>query len=178
MPQHMTDVAAEPPKKSPREFGSFLGCFFFMPLLLIGSALYIPFGLGTLARQEWREKRHVRRMKAQGRTVRFENLVHGAESKGGTHIFEWRYKYKGPIRWWWTPDDVPALSPHPLADRSDMEEDSAFLPFIEWCFRQYTSPTSGKALYVIATHAQEAAFREKGEQLKCIEVPTFSEQSW
>lgn len=177
MPPHpMPVITTDAPQRSPREFGSFLGCFFFMPLLLIGSVLFIPFGLGALAHQEWKEKRFSRRMKTLGRTIRYEDLEPAAESKGGTHIFEWRYKFKGPIRWWWTPDDVSALSPHPSADRFDMAEDSAFLPFIEWCFRQYTSPTSGKALYVIATHAQEETHREKHEQ--CIEVPTFSQQEW
>jgi hypothetical protein len=57
---------------------------------------------------------------------------------------------KGPVRLWWTSDDVPAVSPHPcLFEEAPDSLESINSEFDAWCRSRYTNPQSGVAQLVV-----------------------------
>lgn len=65
----------------------------------------------------------------------------------GTFIEE-RYSFKGPVRWWWTSEDVYQVCPHAMVDWLTMLMDAHFRPVAEWFRQQYTSLDKGRAVLV------------------------------
>jgi len=70
----------------------------------------------------------------------------------GTLIVE-RFSLKGPIRMWWTPENLYEVCPYPLADWPTMANDATFDPVLEWCHERYTGAT-GTALLVDGSNEQ------------------------
>jgi hypothetical protein len=79
------------------------------------------------------------------------DFVEAADKNRGTFIVE-RYSLKGPVRWWWTSEDLYSLSPYPTVDWLTLVRDKNFNPFLEWCRREYTSPDEGHGLLVDVGH--------------------------
>lgn len=95
-------------------------------------------------------------MRAQGRTIEWQDFVDSVNRQNGTAILE-RIAYGKFMRWWWTPDDLYAESAFPIADWSTMREDAGFDRFTLWCHRRYTSAEIGKALMVCSRNAPARA---------------------
>jgi hypothetical protein len=66
---------------------------------------------------------------------------------GGTCIEE-KFSAKGPVRLWWTPEDVERESPHEIKDWFTMRKGGRFVPFVDWCRRRYTDGETGSAALV------------------------------
>jgi hypothetical protein len=167
----MQSTSADRSRRRPIELGVW-SCFFTVPLLFLGAALSVPYVEVAKVVYRIRERRFARHMAALNRTITFEDYSRILENGEGTHIHEWESAFKGPVRWWWTSEDVAVVNPDPTADRYTMTRDALFQPFLEWIYREYTSP-SGKALLVIATNEQKKSIRDKLQNKGIMDVPTF-----
>jgi hypothetical protein len=78
--------------------------------------------------------------------MEWSDFVHALDETRGTAILE-RYSFKGPVRWWWTSENIYDACPYPTVDWVTMLDES-FLPFAEWCRQRYTSPERGQAFLV------------------------------
>lgn len=99
-------------------------------------------------------------MKANGRIVVWEHFIREINAGHGTLIVE-RFSFKGPIRMWWTMDDVYEVSPYPLVDWLTIASEASFDAVRDWCHSKYTSNT-GSALLVDGSKKQWRTIRGKG----------------
>jgi hypothetical protein len=68
-------------------------------------------------------------------------------AEGGTCIEE-KFSPKGPVRFWWTPEDVHRESPHEIIDWFTMRKGRRYEPFVHWCRGRYTGAEKGSAVLV------------------------------
>ena len=85
-------------------------------------------------------------MKAVGRIFDWEHFIGEINAGHGMLIVE-RFSLKGPIRMWWTEDNVYDVCPYPLVDWLTMAREPSFNAVRDWCRNQYTS-NGGSALLV------------------------------
>jgi hypothetical protein len=74
----------------------------------------------------------------------------------GTLIAEWLSE-KGPVRWWWTPDDVASVSPYRFPKEgieAVFDFDDNFGAACRWCHEKYTGD-QGSALLVCSSYVPE-----------------------
>jgi hypothetical protein len=117
--------------------------------MFIGAGLSIPYSLIFRRIQRRREREFRTQMEAVGRVIEWSDFLRAASENRGTFIEE-RYSFKGPVGWWWTPEDLYSACPYPTADWLTMVKDEGFRPFAEWRRQRYTSPDRGEALLVDA----------------------------
>jgi hypothetical protein len=89
-------------------------------------------------------------MNANNRVMGWPDFAQSMQGKRGTLLIEGsEIKW---LNWWWTEEDVRAVSPHPLPENTltcNRKEQRDLLPFREWCYARYTDPSSGRALLVL-----------------------------
>lgn len=114
----------------------------------------------------WREKRKRRlltdAMTAQNRVMQWPEFVAALQEKRGTLIIEGDPR-KGP-NFWWTPEDVCGLSPHPCSRDLGTLFNRSHQPFRAWCNERYTSPATGSAFLVLGGHGQRWGFAVGAEE--------------
>jgi hypothetical protein len=66
---------------------------------------------------------------------------------GGTCIEE-KFSPKGPVRFWWTPENLQRESPHEIIDWFTMRKGRRYEPFVHWCRERYTGAEKGSAVLV------------------------------
>ena len=120
----------------------------FFVLLLVAAVVSIPVEFVYRWRQQ-REEKHLRsRLTAAGRIIPWGDIEPKLESGEGTLVIEHRSP-KGPIREWWTEDDVIAGSPVPLLGslQSPPEEEQllALREYAANCARKYLDLEYGTA---------------------------------
>jgi hypothetical protein len=113
-------------------------------------------------------------MKENGRTIDWARFIREIKDGHGTLIVE-RFSFKGPIRTWWTKDNVYEVCPYPLVDWFTMTKDTNFDPVRDWCYERYTSATAS-ALLVSGSKEQWRTIRGDGpltfqEGIRYLEVP-------
>lgn len=130
-----------------------VGGILLLPVFLLTAALSIPYVLVMRRIQDHKEKLFQQRMKREGRSIEWPEFIQRMGEAGGTVIIEW-YFPKGPTRWWWTSDNVRALSPYPLPNSKQVE-----IGFLtehglagDWCHERYTNISDGGARLVAGTH--------------------------
>jgi len=97
-------------------------------------------------------------MVLHGRTIPWNSFIAEVDARRGTLVVE-RFSFKGPVRWWWTSENVYDLCPYPLTDWLTMSRDSTFQRGAEWCHQRFTNVDEGKALLVVATPEQKVSLR-------------------
>jgi hypothetical protein len=117
-----------------------------LPLLLVGGVLSIPYTIVWRIVKSRRERRFANSMKADGRVIDWEHFIAEINAGHGTLIVE-RFSFKGPIRMWWTSEDVYEICPYPLVDWLTMARETSLDAVRDWCYSKYTSNT-GSALLV------------------------------
>ena len=130
--------------------GHYLGAIFavlLIPVLLIGACLAIPFKFVWRWMREHREHRFRMLMKSRGRLITWQDLLREVHDAGGTCIEE-RFSPKGPVRFWWTQEDVYRESPHEIIDWFTMRKGFRGEQFVQWCRGRYTSADGGSAVLV------------------------------
>lgn len=139
---------ANPQEQKRRDtlLGAVLGVVL-IPVVFAGGLFAIPYSIFL----RWRRKRHEIRlralMKAQHRWIGWQEFLRAMNSRGGTCIEE-RFSPKGPVRFWWTPENVYTESPHEIIDWFTMRKGRRGADFVHWCRARYTSPDSGSAVLV------------------------------
>ena len=119
----------------------------YVPVLFLAGALSIPWGYIQRSRQSRQEQRFAEQMKRSGRLMQWHEFKDAEANCTGTAIGEY-LSMTGPFRLWWTPDDIPATSPHKWKWEHIAWMEPEFLPFFRWCYRRYTNPQSGMAQLV------------------------------
>ena len=142
------DLSAKPQvRKGPREFGP-LHAIWFVPALAIAAVLSIPVAFVASVVQKRREQSFKKQMKAAGRVMDRRDFEQVLQEGRGTVIVE-SHSLKGPVRWWWTGENLYDICPFPLVTWWEtMPNDERYRPLAEWCRREYTSIDQGRALLV------------------------------
>ena len=139
----------------------------YLPLLFVAAAISIPYAKIRRRRMARREDRFKESMRISGRVMDWADFVCELDRGNGTLIVE-RFSFKGPIRLWWTHDDLYKTCPYPLVDWLTMTMDTTFGPLRDWCDTKHTG-TTGDAMLVVGTKDQWRTIR--GDDTKT--WPTF-----
>lgn len=158
-------------RRKPMNLGV-IGGLLILPILFIGAAISIP--VTSLLRRSDRKKHDLfcADMRKAGRTISSEALDKHISAGDGTLIREWVRAFK-KSRVWWTPDNIYKESPHKSADLMTLYKDDEFGPFLEWCWSQYTSPETGRALLVESpTKGTGIGLTEEIGEIGWIDIPS------
>ena len=102
-----------------------------VPLMLVAAAIAaavsIPYTKVHNRRMARREDRFRESMMLRGRVIDWADFVGELDQGNGVLIVE-RFSFKGPIRLWWTRDDLYKTCPYPLVDWFTMTMDTTFDP--------------------------------------------------
>jgi hypothetical protein len=147
-------------RPKPVEIG-FPWALLFIPVLFVLAGLSVPYTLVANRVLKRRERGFHAQMAAAGRLMTWSGFRCALEQNRGTFIEE-RYSFKGPVRWWWTPENFYTECCYPSVDWLTMHHDPDFQPLAEWCRRRYTSPDQGQAFLV----AIDGVAREEIHHLK------------
>jgi hypothetical protein len=118
-----------------------------IPALLVGAVLSIPCIYALRWIRQLEEYRFRRQIRSRGRSMAWTEFLRTMHGAGGTCIEE-RFSPKGPVRYWWTPENVSHESPHEIIDWFTMRKGGRSEPFIRWCRQRYTSADQGSAILV------------------------------
>jgi len=135
--------------REPKPFSAYLTTalgVLLVPIFALLALVAVPYIFILRWTRQHGEHRFRMRMKSHGRLMTWADFVRAMHS-GGTCIEE-RFSPKGPVRFWWTPENVPGESPYPIIDWFTMRKGRAAEPFIRWCRERYTAADAGKAVLV------------------------------
>ena len=118
-----------------------------LPFLFLGACFAAPYLLILRWLQQRREDRLKALMKSKGRFIGWAEFARAMRETGGTCIEE-RFSAKGPVRFWWTPENVAGESPHEIIDWFTMRKGRRGTEFVHWCRLRYTSADNGGAVLV------------------------------
>jgi hypothetical protein len=118
-----------------------------IPVLFVGACLAVPYTLGARWLRMHGEHKLRLKMKSRGRLIPWPEFVCAMHEQGGTCIEE-KFSPKGPVRFWWTPEDVQRESPHEAIDWFTMRKGRQYAPFVHWCRARYTCADGGSAVLV------------------------------
>ena len=116
-----------------------------MPVLLVGAGLAISSATVLRWKRRYQENSLRTAMKARGRVISWPSFLEKMRASGGTCIEE-RFSPKGPMRFWWTQEDIYAESPHKIIDWFTMHKGGAATSFVHWCRERYTSGNGSAVL--------------------------------
>ena len=144
----MTTESAEPELKTKRRTSlNVLLELALIPVAIGVAAVAVPLSFVPRWLQKHREHTFRLKMKSSGRLITWQVFLHSMRNSGGTCIEE-KFSAKGPIRFWWTPENVLRESPHAIIDWFTMRKGGRFSPFIYWCRDRYTKAYGGSATLV------------------------------
>jgi len=118
-----------------------------VPFLFVGACFAAPYVFLVRWRQQHREQALKSLMKSRGRFIGWAEFVRAMRESGGTCIEE-KFSAKGPVRFWWTPENVFGESPHEIIDWFTMRKGRRYEPFVLWCRERYTGANGGSAVLV------------------------------
>jgi hypothetical protein len=121
-----------------------------IPVLFLGACFAIPYTFVLRWMRQRREHKLKFLMKSRGRLIPWPDLVRRMHDSGGTCIEE-RFSPKGPVRFWWTQEDVQRESPYEIIDWFTMRKGLKGEQFIHWCRARYTGVDTGSAVLVDTT---------------------------
>jgi len=126
--------------------GAVLGVLL-VPVLVVGVCIAVPYIFILHWIKQHREHAFRLRMRSCGRLMTWSDFVRTMRDRGGTCIEE-RFSPKGPVRFWWTPENVYGKSPYQIIDWFTMRKGRQAEPFVHWCRDRYTDRSAGTALLV------------------------------
>jgi hypothetical protein len=136
--------------REPKPFGAYvttaLGALM-VPVFALLAFVAVPYIFVLRWVRQHHEHSFRLRMKSRGRLMTWVDFLRAMHSDGGTCIEE-RFSPKGPVRFWWTAEDVYCESPYPIIDWFTMRKGRKAEPFIRWCRERYTGADAGRAVLV------------------------------
>jgi len=145
----MQTPAMQKPQEQ-KHFAGWLGAvlgLMLIPVIVLGACLAIPYHFALRWMRRGREHRFKALMRSRGRLIPWPVLVREMHIAGGTCIEE-RFSPKGPVRFWWTREDVYKESPHEIIDWFTMRKGRRGEQFVHWCRSRYTSADTGSGVLV------------------------------
>jgi len=140
-----TDERAE--TKQPANTASVALGLAIMPVVLIGAGLALSSATVLRVLRKQQESRLRSEMSSAGRLITWAAFSENMRRLGGTCIEE-RFSPKGPVRFWWTQEDVHAESPHQIIDWFTMHKGGPSADaVVRWCRERYTG-AGGRAFLV------------------------------
>jgi hypothetical protein len=118
-----------------------------IPVAVGVAAVAIPLSFIPRWLQQHREHSFRLLLKSRGRLINWQEFLRSMRDSGGTCIEE-KFSAKGPVRFWWTPEDVAAESPHEIIDWFTMRKGRRGDAFVRWCRERYTNAEKGTAMLV------------------------------
>lgn len=159
MSQRLDTNAGSTKRKYPREL-DYPWSMLFIPAFVILAGLSIPYALVASPVQKWRERNFRSRMRTRGRLVRWDEFRRAVDEGRGTLIVE-QYSFKGPFRWWWTPETVYLQCPVPIIQWiAVLPNDERYRSLAEWCHNRYTNSEAGTASLVEGVPASDVGLFE------------------
>jgi hypothetical protein len=167
--------AAPHVERNPREIG-LPWSLLMIPALLLAGAVSVPFSLVGGRIQRRRELAFRKLIQTRGRAIEWATFARAAAENRGTLLIE-RHSLKGPVRWWWTSENVYEICPHPMVDWMTMANEPGFRSTSEWFRQRYTDPEQGRALLVATygiaqeeKHSVRCQLKSESGTLRWIEV--------
>lgn len=114
------------------------------PLLIIGTIISIPFSILYFIVQDIKEHTLSRDLKSRGRYIPWSQVEHEISQGSGTLIVE-HFSPKGPIREWWTEEDVIGTAPVTLPSSFPAEDVEGLRFYAQACIERYTDMKTGGA---------------------------------
>jgi hypothetical protein len=160
------DLNAAPHLKRPSREMGLPWSLLMIPVLLFAGAVSVPVSLVSVRIQRRRDLAFRKQMLERGRIIEWARFLQAIAEDKGT-LLEERYSLKGPVRWWWTSENVYEICPHPMVDWMTTLNDPSFRPTIEWFRQWYTDPSEGRAFLVVTDSAAQEELRAFRSQLEC-----------
>jgi hypothetical protein len=138
-----------------------LSLLLFPAIVVVGAivaGLSVPVSKLVRNRRDKAEQQFRQQMTSAGRTVEWMEFIRQLNNSDGTLIVE-RFSLKGPVRGWWTNDDVYKACPWPLVDWLTMANGTEFDEIRSWFHQRYTSASSGGALLIFGSAEQWRSIR-------------------
>lgn len=120
-----------------------------IPVAVGVAAVAIPLSFVPRWLLKHREHAFRMKMKSAGRLISWQDFLRSMRDSGGTCIEE-KFSPKGPVRFWWTAEDVASESPHEIIDWFTMRKGRKGVEFVGWCRERYTNGEKGTAVLVDA----------------------------
>jgi hypothetical protein len=136
--------------REPKAFSAYLTTalgVLLVPVFALLALVAVPYIVLLRWARQHREHRFRMRMKSRGRLMPWAEFLRAMRGEGGTCIEE-RFSPKGPVRFWWTSENVCGESPYPIIDWFTMRKGRHAEPFIRWCRERYTGADYGRAKLV------------------------------
>jgi hypothetical protein len=146
----MTQTPGTASTHEAKPFAAYLGAVLgvlLIPVFAVAAVLAVPFVFVLKWVRQHREHSFRLRMKSRGRLMTWAEFLRTMRDSGGTCIEE-RFSPKGPVRFWWTAEDVHGESPYPIIDWFTMRKGRKAEPFIRWCRERYTGADAGRAVLI------------------------------
>jgi hypothetical protein len=125
------------------KIGRLLRLVLMAPVIVVVAVTSIPVSMFERRTMRQREKRFAADMRAIGRLVSWIEARSQIDNECGTLIEE---SSPDGYRLWWTPEDIPAVSPYPCCfEDGKIPDVQAYGPVFEWCRSRFTNPASGTA---------------------------------
>jgi hypothetical protein len=139
---------------------------FTISFLLIAGVLSFPYGWYIKVGRDRRERSFIKGMSAAGRSMEWPEFELRLQQPTGTLIREilltgWP---GGRSRYWWTPEDVYSLCPHPIADFESMIG-KEFEAAADWCGRRYTG-IQGSAFILLMSEGEAETLFDGGRPFR------------
>jgi len=143
----------------------------FLPLMALAGLLSIPVGGIMVAYYTLKETRFARKMKLAGRMMPEPQYAAALDDKRGTLIEEW-FSNKGPVRYWWTEDDIPSVTPFArTAFGVEAVWGREYDEFSLWCHNKYLE--SNNARFVSASYVPNM-IRPREDSKAAIAIPVVA----
>lgn len=120
-----------------------------IPVAVGVAAVALPLSFVPRWMQTRREGTFRALLKSRGRFISWQEFLRSMREAGGTCIEE-KFSPKGPVRFWWTPEDVYRESPYEIIDWFTMRKGRRGEQFVQWCRERYTNAETGTAVLVDA----------------------------
>ena len=120
-----------------------------IPFAVGVAAIAVPLSFIPRWLQKHREHTFRLVLKSRGRLISWQEFLRSMRESGGTCIEE-KFSPKGPVRFWWTPENVCTESPHEIIDWFTMRKGRRGESFVRWCRERYTNADTGAAVLVDA----------------------------
>jgi hypothetical protein len=174
------DLAGNGKPRGPREIGTVGGLLILplLPLIFAAGLISIPIRLVIRKSDRRKELRFAAGMRVLNRLIGPTEAAEHARAGRGTFVREWKRLFKGPVRLWWTREDVYKECGFGPVGLMKFFRDAQYKPIHNRCWSRYTNAESGRAMLVFPPEREFVVqLLENGfGEVRCIDIPMSRER--